>query len=154
MVESIEGAAYGTGEIQPLIYIVDDSEDYRFMVSLVFRRSLPQYRIQYFESGMALCVQVETDPVEVPCLILMDTDMPGLSGPQTLTILRQHPIWKDVPTIIISSSKSAEDQQMAYTSGANFYMQKPTTILALTEELGQLCHYWSKVGVGTRGSGC
>lgn len=154
MIESSEGVAYGRGEIQPLIYIVDDSEDYRFMVSLVFSRSLPQYRIQFFESGMALCAHIETDPAEVPCLILMDTDMPGLSGPQTLTILRQHAIWKEVPTIIISSSKSAEDQQTAYTSGANFYMQKPTTMLGLKVELGQLCQYWSEVGIGKRSSGC
>ncbi len=154
--ESIPGMAYTMSEGKPLIYIVDDSNDYRLIVSLIFRRSLNQYRIQCFESGTALCAHVRTgtDMEDVPCLILMDNNMPGLSGPQTIAILKQQSNWKEIPTIIISSSLSAEEQQEAYASGADFYMQKPITMNELKEQLGQLCQYWTEVDLVNRRSGC
>jgi CheY-like chemotaxis protein len=129
---------------RPLIYIVDDSADYRFFVSQVFKRYLTEYRVEYFESGTALCAHLSPEPLELPCLILMDHQMPGLSGPQTIAMLKHQAIWKEIPMIIISSSLSAEDQQMAYDSGADSYRQKPITILQLKEELAQLCQDWIK----------
>jgi CheY-like chemotaxis protein len=130
---------------RPLIYIVDDSADYRFFVSQVFKRFLTQYRVQYFESGTALCAHLGVEPVELPCLILMDHQMPGLSGPQTLTYLKQHPSWRTVPTIIVSSSTSSEDQQEALQAGAISYLVKPVAFVSLKEQLTQLCEHWSVV---------
>ena len=132
-------------EPQPLIYIIDDSADYRFMVSHIFKRLLPQYRVHYFESGRALCAHLGTEPIHLPCLILMDNNMPGLSGPQTLTFLKRHPHWQSVPAIIITSSTSPQDEQEAYASGAVAYQLKSITMKSLKEQLTQLCAYWAEV---------
>lgn len=130
---------------RPLVYIVDDSADYRFFVSQVFKRFLTQYRVQYFESGTALCAHLGIEPLDLPCLILMDHRMPGLNGPQTLTYLRQHPGWQTVPTVIMSSSTSHEDQQEALQAGASRYLVKPVAFVSLKEQLTLLCEYWSAV---------
>ena len=137
-------------QVRPLIYVVDDNDDYRFIVSQVFKRSLTQYRTQYFNSGRDLCKHIESDLVEVPWLILIDYDMPGLNGPQTIAFLKQQASWKEVPMIIVSSGMSPEEQQIAYNSGADSYRQKPTTLNQLQSELGQLCDYWAEVCVETR----
>jgi CheY-like chemotaxis protein len=71
--------------------------------------------------------------------------MPGLSGPQTLIYLKQHPGWQTVPVIIISSSTSPEDQQEALLAGAVRYLVKPGAFVLLKEQLTLLCNYWSTV---------
>ena len=132
---------------QQLVYVVDDSADYRFLVGQVFKRFLKQYRVQYYESGTALCAQLGTEPVDMPFLILMDNEMPGLTGPQTLSFLKGHPYWQKVPIIIISSNTSPEEKQRAYTLGAASYLFKPLGIEEHKEQLSSVCQYWSEAGV-------
>jgi CheY-like chemotaxis protein len=139
-------------ESQPLVYIVDDSADYRFLVGQIFKRFLTQYNVQYFESGLALCAHLGTEPVDLPCLILMDHNMPGLSGPQTLTFLKQHSYWESVPAIIISSSTSPQDKQEAYASGAVAYLLKSSTMESLKGQITQLCQYWAEASLLMRKS--
>ena len=128
---------------QPLIYCVDDSADFRFLVGQVFKRFLAQYIVEFFESGTALYERLGIGSVAVPHLILMDGQMPGLSGPQTLSRLKQHGSWQNVPTVIISSSTSASDKQEAYASGAVEYVVKPINLGTLTQQLTLLCKRWT-----------
>ena len=126
---------------QPLIYCVDDSADYRLLMGLVFQRVLTQYNVQFFESGTELCERLGS--VAIPSLLLMDYTMPGLSGPQTLSRLRQHPHWQSVPAVIVSSSTLPSDEQAAMAAGAVSYMIKPMTLDVMTRQLTYLCQQWA-----------
>ncbi|GAB3504323.1 hypothetical protein GCM10027341_34450 [Spirosoma knui] len=73
-----------------VIYIVDDSSDYLFLLQQLFTRFLTQYPVRFFTSGEALaeCIRIES---ERPYLIVLDLNMPaGLSGYDTLLLLKQH----------------------------------------------------------------
>lgn len=70
------------------VYVVDDATDYRFLVQQVFSRFLPQYTVSLFAGGDVLLHHLQTSS-ERPALILLDLHMPGLSGLQTLTRLKQ-----------------------------------------------------------------
>ncbi len=127
----------------PLVYHVDDSADFRLLVRQVFQRSLPQYLVEYFESGVALCEQLATGSLAVPRLLVLDGQMPGLTGPQTLRALRQHPAWHHVPVVILSSRDSAPDEGEALAAGAVEYVIKPLTLDKLTQLLARLCGHWA-----------
>ena len=70
------------------VYVVDDGADYRFMVQKVFARFLPHYAVTLFPGGEALLNHLRMSLTR-PSLILLDLHMPGMSGLQTLTQLKQ-----------------------------------------------------------------
>lgn len=131
---------------QQLVFIVDDSADYRLLVSQVFKRHLTQYTTRFFTSGTALLEHLRTEAPQRPFLVLMDGHMPEMSGIETLALVKQHPQWQKVPIVIISSSESSSDLQQAYASGADSYLIRPTDLASLTEQIGLLCQHWSGLG--------
>jgi CheY-like chemotaxis protein len=137
---------------QQLVFIVDDSADYRLLVSQVFKRYLTQYKTRFFTSGTALLEHLQTEAPERPFLVLIDGHMPEMSGLETLALLKQNVHWQKVPIVIVSSGSSTNDQQQAYASGADSYLVKPTDMASLTEQIGLLCQRWSAFGNSPAGA--
>jgi CheY-like chemotaxis protein len=53
--------------------------------------------------------------------------MPDINGLELIAFLRQHPIYKDVPILIISTEAGEEDRRRGLAIGANGYLTKPFT---------------------------
>lgn len=128
------------------IYVADDAADYRFLVQQVFNRFLPQYSLTLFDDGMSLIQHMErlaaADPR--PDLIVLDLDMPKMSGIQTLTWLGQQPHWQTVPVVMMSNRSDSSFKDASYQRGANDYIEKPTplSIQDLRDTFDQLCGKW------------
>jgi two-component system response regulator len=63
-----------------------------------------------------------------PDLILLDLNMPKMSGQEVLAEIKSDPKLKEIPVVILTNSKLDADVQKAYESQANFYMVKPTDL--------------------------
>ena len=134
--------------VNPLIYIVDDGADYRFLLQQVFSRFLPDLRVRFFASGGELHQHILTQSLAQairPAFILMDLNMPGLTGFQTLALVKQQPDWKQVPVIMMTSEGSNEEIGKCYNAGANSFIVKPTEFLALKNTLTDTCQYWTRL---------
>ncbi|ARK13217.1 response regulator [Fibrivirga algicola] len=123
------------------VYIVDDADDYRFLVQQVFTRFMPQYDTSFFAGGTELLTQLDAASVQ-PSLILLDLHMPGMDGQQTLLRLKQNPAWKLIPVVVITSSSSAQEVQACYEAGANSCLVKPIDMQTMRQLLEQVCLYW------------
>lgn len=124
-----------------LLYVVDDSPDYRLLVEVVFKRFLPDYEVRFFESGYALRHHA-LRTVERPGLILLDRHMPDQDGVQVLQLLKQHPAWQIVPVVMVSSDASHEEKEECYRMGANSFLQKPIGFEQMKQLMASTCHYW------------
>lgn len=63
-----------------------------------------------------------------PDILLLDINMPEVSGVELLKVIRSRKVWKGIP-ILIASSESAEDQvEEAIRLGADGYVFKPITL--------------------------
>ncbi len=75
----------------------------------------------------------------LPTLMLLDLKLPGLSGFEVLTWVRQHPRWSKLQVVVLTGSRNSLDLYRAFELGANSYLAKPVTeedILRLTESPG------------------
>ncbi len=128
------------------IYVADDAADYRFLVQQVFNRFLPQYSLTLFDDGMSLIQHMERlDSAEQgPGLIVLDLDMPKMSGIQTLAWLGQQPHWQTVPVVMMSNRSDSSFKDASYQRGASGYIEKPTpfSIQDLRDTFNQLCAKW------------
>jgi two-component system chemotaxis response regulator CheY len=64
-------------------------------------------------------------PREQIDLVLTDINMPDINGLELLSFIRNNPIYKNVPVVVISTEGSRKDIEKGLTLGANEYLVKP-----------------------------
>lgn len=69
-------------------------------------------------------------PARRPWLILLDWNLPRVSGAEVLSHLRQSAVWKDTPVIIVTSTGSRSEVDEMLKLGANAHFQKPSDLEA------------------------
>jgi two-component system cell cycle response regulator DivK len=105
---------------EPTILHVEDNELNRKIVRDLLRRT--SYRLieaNDGEAGVAAALEHRPD------LILMDLQLPKLSGIDAMRALRQAPATAGTPIIAITSFALSGDQQKAREAGATVYLAKP-----------------------------
>ncbi|WP_336986714.1 response regulator [Altererythrobacter aquiaggeris] len=73
-----------------------------------------------------------------PDLLLLDQDMPAMSGSVLLRKLRQSPTFYDLPVIMFTAMTGAEDEMQAIYNGAQDYIRKPFDAKFLVWRVNQL----------------
>lgn len=110
-----------------LILIVDDDKDTRDLLTIMLKRE--GFRAEHAFDGI---VAVQRALALIPDLILLDIQMPGMDGFGVLTELRNHPLTKRIPVVVISAAKREPDDIVRGLGlGADDYMLKPFTVAEL-----------------------
>lgn len=133
------------------ILLVDDDADDRYLLQTAFEESNTPCRLDYVEDGDEIFtyldkrVQAESDAEQLPDLILLDLNMPKKNGWQVLNELKQSPLFKHIPVVILTTSKSPEHVRKSYTLGASSFISKPSSFSNLVEVAQVLGKYWIDV---------
>lgn len=77
-----------------------------------------------------------------PDLVLLDINLPRLSGLEVVSRLRAIPGLCTVPVVVLTTSRHAEDIQRMYAAGANTYIEKPRDFYRFVEALRTIHRYW------------
>ena len=72
---------------------------------------------------------------ELPALVLMDIQLPDLSGITALSRLRADPLTRAIPTIAVSASAMQEEQEKITASGFDGYIMKPIELKSFLEQV-------------------
>lgn len=78
----------------------------------------------------------------MPKMVLLDLQMPKLNGLDVLKEIKGHPHTRNIPVIILTSSKENPDVQKCYDLGANSYIVKPVNFEGFAEAIRNLGFYW------------
>lgn len=106
------------GVPENLIYLVDDDENLRMLVERWLRRE--GYDVSAMADGME-CLSALGE--EVPEVICLDMNMPGLSGLETLERIREH--HPALPVVVLTADDTATTAVQAMKLGAHDYLTKP-----------------------------
>lgn len=133
------------------ILLVDDDADDRYLLQTAFEESNTPCRLDYVEDGDEIFtyldkqVQPDSEGEQLPDLILLDLNMPKKNGWQVLNELKQSPLFKHIPVVILTTSKSPEHVRKSYTLGASSFISKPSSFSNLVEVAQVLGKYWIDV---------
>lgn len=90
-----------------------------------------------------------SDPATgLPRLVLLDINLPKLSGLDVLRRLRENERTRVLPVVMLSTSNHARDVRESYASGANSFIVKPVSFGEFTETVRQLGLYWLLLNQG------
>jgi two-component system, response regulator len=82
------------------------------------------------------------DQADFPLLVLLDLRLPKVDGIDVLRQARQHPMWKRIPFVVVTTSREDSDISRAYELGVNSYIVKPVDFTAFAEVVKQIKFYW------------
>jgi diguanylate cyclase (GGDEF)-like protein/PAS domain S-box-containing protein len=118
------------------LLIVDDNEMNRDM--LARRLARKGYVIGLAENAQELAQRVKQDAVD---LVLLDIEMPEISGLDALKTLREHYSPAELPIIMVTAKTQSDDIVKALDLGANDYLTKPIDFPVAVARIGtQLSH--------------
>lgn len=84
----------------------------------------------------------QRDPAQAPVMVLLDINLPRVSGLEVLEQIRHHEQTKRLLVVILTSSKEEHDLAMGYDLGVNSYIRKPVDFHQFAEAIKQLGLYW------------
>ena len=132
------------------ILIAEDDADDRYLIGTAFAEKGYSEKIDFVENGVELLSYLENilligpDEKNLPCVILLDLNMPKKDGREALKELKQHPIFKKIPVIVFTTTKNEIEIKRCYELGANSYVVKPLTFDDLLSVVENIRSYWFK----------
>ena len=109
----------------------DDPEDLELMEEHILSLE-PTAKLDKFMDGLSAYKYLHTRPDnELPTLIVLDYNMPGLNGSQLLSSLNTAERYASIPKIILSSSNTAKFIEECLKNGATEYIVKPDSMKEL-----------------------
>jgi CheY-like chemotaxis protein len=135
------------------ILVCDDDEDDRMLTKQALEDAHISNRIQFVEDGEQLLDYLfqrgayagETGEAPRPGLILLDLNMPKLDGREALKTIKEDPTLRDIPVVVLSTSRLDEDIARSYKLGVNSFITKPVTFSGLVEAMNVLGKYWLEI---------
>src|SRR4051812_10079139 len=111
------------------IVVVDDSPADRTLIEAAFSEAFQcrdVFKLHALDNGDGV-IQYLKEKIggRPPELIILDLNLPGRDGIDVLKELKAHPLFRNIPVVIFSTSEADEDVRAAYAHFANSYIVKP-----------------------------
>lgn len=131
--------------------LVEDNEDHAELVRLTLQNERISNELIHFMDGEScwsyLSHQLEESEIHLPDVLLIDINLPGLSGIELLRRIKNHPGLKQLPVIVLTTSDAESDRERAYEEHVNSYLVKPldyTKFQKMVTDLGLYWGIWNK----------
>ncbi|MDQ6988512.1 MAG: response regulator [Mariprofundaceae bacterium] len=132
------------------ILLIEDTEDDEKLILRAFQKMRLENKIIVKRDGEEALGyffnqqdQLILDKEDFPEFVLLDLQLPRLSGLDVLQQLRAHLETRFLPIAVFTSSNDAGDIQKAYKYGANSFVQKPVDMHEFTSSIHDLGLYWT-----------
>lgn len=140
---------------EALILLVQDNQMDVELTLDSFRQVGLTNRVEIIESGeMALDYMFgrgryeDREAFPVPDLVLLDLNLPGISGHEVLHEIKHSELTRRIPVVVLTSSREERDRAICYDCGVNSYLVKPIDFdefLIVAKAIGD---YWLTINVG------
>ena len=130
---------------RPILVVEDNPMDLDFMLQAFEEHGVlnPVSVCRDGEEALQfVAAHTAADDPELPLLVLLDLRLPKVDGIEVLRQARQHPVWRQVPFVVVTTSRENSDISRAYDLGANSYVVKPVDFAAFANVVKQIKCYW------------
>ena len=132
-----------------IILLVEDNPDDAELTRIAFEEAGFDYPLEHVSDGAealdflfargALAARLGKP---LPAVVLLDLNLPKLSGREVLQALRADPRTRGLPVVVLTTSVEPFDVDDVYELGANSYIQKPVEFDRFIEAARQIGVYW------------
>jgi len=116
-------------ETKKSVMIVDDAPDNLLLLDMMLG---DKYEVVQASSGEQCLELIKT---QIPDILLLDVNMPGMSGYEVCRILRDKQDTKLLPIIFISAMLTSDERSEGFDAGGNEYLNKPVNAKELLNKI-------------------
>lgn len=124
------------------ILLVEDNPDDEQLAVRALKRNNIVNEIVVARDGQAALNYLLDESKPLPALVLLDLNLPKISGLEVLQRLRATDRTAILPVVILTTSKEDQDLLQSYRTGCNSYIRKPVDFSQFAEAMRQLKVYW------------
>lgn len=140
--------AGASGRPLEILLIEDNPGDVR-LVAEALRQSRLLHRLAVADDGTAALSMLRREGGHAHChrpdLILLDLNLPGLSGHELLSLLKSDRAFARIPVVVLTGSAAGEDVARAYDLRASCYVRKPVELDHLLGVVQSVGNFWLSV---------
>lgn len=124
-----------------ILYVDDDQDDLALFRQAVKKINSDHQIVEAFDGIHALAMLKQmTETGELPCLIVLDINMPRMDGKQTLMAIQKDNTLSSIPVVLFSTSSSALDKTFCEAKHVEL-VTKPFELEALSRTASRLLSY-------------
>jgi CheY-like chemotaxis protein len=143
---------------QPVtIVMIEDDEGHARLIEKNIRRAGISNEIRHFvdgASGLDFVMNAAEGPVSNgPALMLLDLNLPDMSGTDILAKIKGEPRLKRMPIVVLTTTDDKVEIQRCYDLGCNVYITKPVEYEAFAQAIRQLGLFLSVIQVPDQETG-
>ena len=112
-----------------IVMIVDDAPDNLLLLDMMLD---DEFDVVQARSGEECLTIIDR---QIPDILLLDVNMPGMSGYEVCRILRERSSTKSLPIIFISAMLTSEERAEGFNVGGNEYLNKPVNAKELLNKI-------------------
>jgi len=134
---------------RPVVLMADDDDDDCLLARDAFEQSKARGAFYCVEDGVELLEYLsgsgkegEEDRSSLPALILLDLNMPRKDGRQALMEIKSIPTFKDIPIVVLTTSREEKDIAFSRDMGADSFITKPAAFDEWIEIMKSLADTW------------
>lgn len=118
-----------TTTVKNIVLYADDDPDDQYIVQEAFRQFDDSIEVVCLSNGKKAMDYLDKllSTQQLPCLVILDINMPIKDGKKTLQEIRESEELKDLPVVLFTTSSNAADETFAYQHKAGF-ITKPTAV--------------------------
>jgi len=133
----------------PVLLVEDNSADVELTLRAFRKSGILNEVIVVCDGAEALAYLLPADDTEVayPTLILLDLQLPKVSGLEVLRRIRAADRTRLIPVVVLTTSEEQEDILASYTNGANAYVRKPVRFSEFADAVKALGLFWLVLSV-------
>lgn len=94
-------------------------------------------------NGEAALAFLEQSGADLPCLILLDLNMPVMNGIEFLQIAKGHTRWRRIPAVVLTTSEEEQDKIASFDLSVAGYMTKPVDYRKFVDAMRTIDAYWT-----------
>ncbi|MFB9991541.1 response regulator [Deinococcus oregonensis] len=138
------------GLIPPLtVMLIDDSLMDRQLTQEAFELLDQPARLITVESGPAALALLSAAHTHLPDVILLDINMPEMTGLELLARLKADPRLRALPVVMLTTSDNKQDVTQAYTLHASAYLRKSMHFQTTLQQLEDFISFWTQTKLTT-----
>ena len=125
------------------IVLADDDPDDQALVREALEEAGLPTELRSVADGLELLDYLRSQPA--PDLVLLDLNMPRMSGHEVLEEIRKDEKLRTIPVVVLSTSNRDDDVLRTYALGGNSFITKPPSFPGLVEVMRALDKYWFRL---------
>ena len=133
------------------IVMIEDDEGHARLIERNIRRAGISNNVRHFSDGTTALDYLfngsDGPTMNGPALILLDLNLPDMSGTDILVKIKSQPKLKRTPVVVLTTTDDKAEIQRCYDLGANVYVTKPVDYEAFADAIRQLGLFISVIQV-------